>query len=179
MFEREETARGLKLKTNKSLDKKNSRHHVIPLSFPKRMLFLFFFYLLLYGALLIVSLNQSKILDDTLLKKLKNGDHFNKLRLKNYETFSLLNDLKLNFNLTTKRNEEITKLISEASDELSIIVNLDSDLTTEERRIWRQLLQKNLCQDLIDETNTKICEKIGEGVLTKGTITISHYNKFD
>ncbi|MDQ5928470.1 MAG: hypothetical protein QG594_244 [Bacteroidota bacterium] len=172
MFEREESARGSKLKPTKSLEKKNSRHHVIALSFPKRMLFLFFFYLLLYGALLIVSLNQSKILDDTLLKKLKNGDHFNKLRLKNYEAFSLLNDLKLNFNLTKKGNDDITKLLSEASDELNIIVNLDGDLTTEERKIWRELLQKNLCQDLIDATNTKICEKIGEGILTKGTITI-------
>ena len=136
------------------------------------MLFLFAFYLLLYGALLIVSLNQSKILDDTLLKKLKNGDHFNKIGLKNYETFSLLNDLKLNFNRTKKGFEEITKLLNDANEELNIIVNLDGDLIAEERKIWRELLQKNLCQDLRDVTNTKICEKIGEGILTKGKIII-------
>ena len=125
-----------------------------------------------YGALLIVSLNQSKILDNTLLTKLKNGDHFNKLRLKNYEAFSILNDFKLDFNLTKKGTKEITELLNDANNELSIIVNLDGDLIAEERKIWRELLHKNLCQDLMDVANIKICEKIGEGILTKGTIII-------
>ena len=115
-----------------------------------------------------MSLNQSKILDDTLLKKLKNGDHFNKLRLKNYEAFSLLNDFKLDFNLTQKGNDDITKLLNDGNNELSIIVNLDGDLIADERKIWRELLHINLCQDLMDVDSTKICEKIGEGVLTKG-----------
>ena len=156
---------------NMSQVKKKVRHQVVPLKFSKINLLLLFIFLALYTTLFILDLNQSQLLDSTLLNRLLRENFFNSLRIKFYHLYSLMNDLELGYNRSSNALGLIQTRIDEIGTDLDNILSLDNILTGTEKDDFDNAIKNNLClSDMLNQYHDLVyqCPMIGNGVLVKG-----------
>ena len=157
--------------TNMSQVKKKVRHQVVPLKFSKINLLLLIIFLALYTTLFILDLNQSQLLDSTLLNRLLRENFFNTLRIKFYHLYSLMNDSELGYNRSSNALGLIQTRIDEIGTDLENILSLDNILTGTEKDNFDNAIKNNLClSDTLNQYSDLVyqCPIIGNGVLVKG-----------
>jgi len=158
--------------------KKKVRHQAIPLKFSKVNLLFLLLFLSLYATLFILNLNQSQLLDSSLINNLLRENFFNNLRMNFYHLYSLLNDVQLGFGKTINGPALIQSIIQEIGSDLDNMLSMDNLLSGSEKVDFDNAINNNLC--LSDTLNNypdlvENCSTIGNGILTKGLYSAFMY----